>query len=253
MRRVFDSVAWCCLLHYRGVRAGRRVRVYLTGQPSVGDSTHCPVTTIIGHRPTPRHHRLRHNGTPSSVLVYPQCKQPGVVTKIGLLNTQSIGNKYALIVDCITSNDFSFFAAVETWLDSSDCPSIIACTPDGYRSIEQVRSRSAKNELTTKTNHGGVCLFYRTRYTVRRLKLSSYKSMELLAIHVTRATANLMLVVVYRPGSQIATSVSFDDFTDLVERMAVQAYKPLQSSSSATLTCIWMISLLHQRSVLRAS
>ena len=47
--------------------------------------------------------------------------------------------------------------------------------------------------------------------------------MELLAVHVTGAAVNLMLVVVYRPESQTVTSVFFDDFADLVERMAVHA------------------------------
>ena len=102
----------------------------------------------------------------------------------------------------------------------SECRRLYA---GGYRCIEQARSRSAQNALTTTTNHSGVCLFYRTRYTVRRLKLPSYKSMELLTVHVTGAAVNFMLVVVYRPGLQTATSVFFDDFADLVERMAAHS------------------------------
>ena len=95
--------------------------------------------------------------TPSSrVLVYSQCKQPAPLTKIGLLKTQSIGNKYTVVADCITSNSFNFFAAVETWHESADCPIMIACMLGGYRCIKQARSRSAKNATNTKTNHGGV-------------------------------------------------------------------------------------------------
>ena len=47
--------------------------------------------------------------------------------------------------------------------------------------------------------------------------------MKLLAVHVTGAAVNLMLIIVYRPGSHMATSGFFDDFADLVERMAIHA------------------------------
>ena len=87
--------------------------------------------------------------------------------------------------------------------------------------MEQARSRAARDALNTNTNHGGVCLFYRTRYAVRRLKLSSFESMELLAVQVQGSSVNFVLVVVYRPGSKAATSVFFDDFANLVERLAV--------------------------------
>ena len=85
----------------------------------------------------------------------------------------------------------------------------------GYRCIEQARSRWAKNALTTKTNHGGVCLFYRTRYIVRRLKFPSYKSLELLAVH--GYAVNFILARI------ACASVFVDDFADLVGRTAVHA------------------------------
>ena len=68
-----------------------------------------------------------------------------------------------------------------------------------------------------------LCLVCQHDTPIRRLKLASYKSMELLAIHVNGDEVNFMLVVVDRPGSQTATSVFFAYFADLVERMTVHA------------------------------
>ena len=43
------------------------------------------------------------------VLVSPRLEQREVATRIGLLNTQSTGNKHLLVSVCIMFNDFSFF------------------------------------------------------------------------------------------------------------------------------------------------
>ena len=77
------------------------------------------------------------------------------------------------VADCIVSKKFSFFAAVETWHDSADCPSVIACTPSGYLCIEQARSRSSKSALSMKTNHGG-CVSSTEHAT--QSAVSSYRS-----------------------------------------------------------------------------
>ena len=132
----------------------------------------------------------------------------------------SLSAHNSLVSDCITSNGFDFFAAVETWHESADCPNVIACTPGGYHCAEQARRRPARDALNTKTNYGGVCLFYRTRYTVHRLKLPCYKSMEQLAVQVQGSSVSFVLVVVYRPVSKAATSVFFDEFADFVKRLA---------------------------------
>ena len=57
-----------------------------------------------------------------------------LVTEINyvMLNTQSLGKKFTIVADCILTNNFNFFAAVETWHDSDLCPHLVACTPSGY-------------------------------------------------------------------------------------------------------------------------
>ena len=185
-RNLLNIIAYYGLLRYRGGRAGRCHWRYHDGEtPKALGTVERSITVHVSRdRPTCKHqHQQR---VPRRVLVNPRLEQRGSTTRIGLLNTQSIGNKYSLVSDCITSNRFDFFAAVETWHESADCPSVIACTPGGYHCAEQARRRPARDALNIKTNHGGVCLFYRTRYTVHRLKLPYYKSMEQLAVQSSR-------------------------------------------------------------------
>ena len=63
----------------------------------------------------------------------------GVAVTISSLNVRSLGNKHAVLSDYITSNDLHFFAAVETWHESSSCPQVIAATPSGYCCINKAR------------------------------------------------------------------------------------------------------------------
>ena len=73
------------------------------------------------------------------------------------------------------------------------------------------------------TNNGGVCLFFKAYYAVRRVQLPSYKSMKLLAVHVHGVSVNLIFIIIYRPGSLAVNSMFFDDFADIIERVAVFA------------------------------
>ena len=140
----------------------------------------CPITVRVSRdHSTHIHQQLLQ---PRRVLIYQKLEQRRITTRIGYLNCCSIVNKYSLISDCITSSGFSFFAAVQTWHESADCPSVIACTPSGYHCIEHARNSPARDALNTKTNHGEICLFNRTRYAVRRCKLQSFKSMKQMAV-----------------------------------------------------------------------
>ena len=74
-----------------------------------------------------------------------------------------------------------------------------------------------------KSNHGGVCLFYKECYAVRTSKLPMCKTMEVLGVHVHSAATNLLIIMVYRSGSVAVNTLFFDEFTDLIERVAAFA------------------------------
>ena len=64
------------------------------------------------------------------------------------------------------------------------------------------------------------CLFHRSRYVTRPLAMPCYRSVEVLAVNVQGSGANIVIVVVNRPGSEPADKLFFDEFADLMERVA---------------------------------
>jgi hypothetical protein len=141
------------------------------------------------------------------------------VTKIGLLNAQSIGNKYAAICDHIVSNHLHLCAVVETWHDSADDPEMIACTPPGYRFIERARPRANNAMQNTETNHSGICLFYASSVGARQVPLPVYKSkLEVLAVFVHGARRNALIIILYWPGCAAIGNAFFEDIDDVIER-----------------------------------
>ena len=75
--------------------------------------------------------------------------------------------------------------------------------------------------LNIKTNHGGVCLFNKANYTVRRLQMPSFKSFDKLAVNIHGGCLNLIVGVIYRPDTSEVNSTSFDAFAEFIERVAV--------------------------------
>ena len=134
--------------------------------------------------------RLQDDEPASRVLIYIE-RQVVKSTETRLLYTQSIGNKFTLLRDCITSIELTFFGAVETWHDSDSCPNLVACPASGYGCNEKERRRSAKNDLNIKSNRGSVFLFNKINYAIRLLQMPSFNSFELLAVHIEGGSLNL--------------------------------------------------------------
>jgi hypothetical protein len=97
------------------------------------------------------------------ILYSATCKYYDVDFKIA----KSIGNKHASLSNLISSSYCDFFAVTETWHESSTCPKLIACTPQGYGCVESTRPR--KKTLSVSTNH--VCLFHKSTYRVRGITI----------------------------------------------------------------------------------
>jgi hypothetical protein len=85
------------------------------------------------------------------------------------------------------------------------------------------RLRPKGQELNLSTDHGGICLFYQSKFTVKDIALPSYKTMEVLAVYIQSTMLRLVFVVVYRPGSDTVTSSFLSDFADLLERVTILA------------------------------
>src|SRR5664279_252111 len=169
--------------------------------------------------PSPRHAVRRRSAARRIHLLRPTITSVPPVTLIGSFNAHSVGKRYAAIYDRIVSGRLHLCAIVETWHDSSDDPHLIACAPPGYRYIDKARRRrDDDSEATMTTNHGGICLFYASNVGAREIPLPFYDTMEVLAVYVNGGQHNVLVVVVYRPGSAVVTGAFFNEFADILER-----------------------------------
>ena len=141
-------------------------------------------------------------------------------TRIGSFNAQSVGNKYAAIPDRIIAQKLHLCAVVETWHDSANSPQLIACAPPGYSLVEKARPREGPDAVNLRTNHGGICLFHIATLGSREVQLPTYKTLEVLAVYISGAQRNVLVVVIYRPGSQDASTEFHREFSDILERTA---------------------------------
>jgi len=118
----------------RCCRAGARAREYRARNVNINTQRSAvrrppSISWRFGNRPS----FAGHNVTPECyvkcanrerVLVRPAIVKLTNMVKFGLWNCRSIGEDGApALCDCISSNDFDFFAAVETWHDSASDPS----------------------------------------------------------------------------------------------------------------------------------
>ena len=117
-------------------------------------------------------------------------------TKIAVFNAHSVGNKFASICDRIATDELSICAIVKTWHHSADRPSVIGCTPPGYGCLEKARTRSNAQATNMLTNHGGVCLLYKTTFSARIVPLPVYNTLEVLSVYLHSAGLNLLTIVV---------------------------------------------------------
>ena len=175
---------------------------------------------IIGNRPVNNNNRLFHGYRceRSSVIERIHFCGPLDNIRLGLLNAGSISNKSACIQQWIIEKKMNMVALVETHHDDASSPQLIACAPPEFKYIE--KARPWKNALSMSTNHGGVCLMYDASLRARPLQLPIFSTFEVVAAYVHRAGFNAVVVVLYRPGSHSVMNAFFDDFNDLLERLA---------------------------------
>ena len=172
------------------------------------------MSVLVGNRPSPRQRKSQqpemHKIPPSSALIRVMLRVPQTPVTAALINAQSVGNKSASICDHVATNGPSICAIVETWHDSSDCPTLVACVPPGYGCLEKARPRTGEHANSTATNHGSMCLLYLTKYSARVVSLPSCKTLEALAVYLHGSGLNLLVVILYCQGSAKIKKDFFD-------------------------------------------
>jgi hypothetical protein len=175
-------------------------------------------------RPQPsllKTHVDRHSLPPSAVflreskLVNVNISRRTSLLNVGVLNVRSLGNSSAAVLNIIVDNSLYLFAAVGSWHDSADSPSLIASTPLGFQVFERARPCTTKKLPSMKSNHGGLCIFVRRGIQASIVDLPSFKTLELLSLFVRSGPQSFVFVALYRP--EPASAVKEDFFTDLTD------------------------------------
>jgi len=214
-------------LHRRSRRAGDHQRRRVVAAHSVTSSIRQPSTageipTVIGNRGQPNvnigqlFHGHRDARLATANTVPRRIRHND--TRLGLFNARSVADKSTAVQQWISEMKLDLAALVETWHDDATSPQLIACAPPGYKYVEAARPR--KDNMSTSTNHGGVCLLYESSLHVRLVQLPVFSTFEVVTAFVQRAGFNAVVVVVYRPGSSGVTQSFFDDLSDLLERLS---------------------------------
>ena len=132
--------------------------------------------------------------------------------RIGSWNAYSISNKSASIQERIASENLDIFCVVETSHESSFSPSLIASSPLGYKFLEKARPMPPQAPSLRGPLGGGVCVIYREHFNASAKDTGSYTTFEHLTCYFNVKDTQIILVVIYRPGSKQICNKFFSEF-----------------------------------------
>lgn len=114
----------------------------------------------------------------------------------------------------------------ETWHE--DCNDVILkrAVPAGYQCVDVACPRCDYASVPTDrpVNRGGLALICRDNLKVKMKPLTATTTFEHLCCHVTAGNDQFMLLGVYRPGSQAATTQFFDELSAAMEQVCTYRY-----------------------------
>ena len=143
---------------------------------------------------------------------------------IGSWNACSISNKSASIQEHIASENLDIFCVVETSHESSFSPSLIASTPPGYKFLEQARPLPAQSSF-----HAWTSWRWRLRHLPGTRSMPQQKTLVRirhlntsphLYLYFNFKDTQIILVVIYRPGSKQICNTFFAEFNELLASLS---------------------------------
>ena len=128
---------------------------------------------------------------------------------LGWLNVQSLRNKTVTVDKTITEQSLDVVSLTETWHTDSTDASLRLATPEGYAVVD-VRRRSGRQG-------GGVAIIYRKHLPCSILPMPSCSTMEIIAVKLTTSDGPVIIVNIYRPGSDRPTALFFEELAAVLE------------------------------------
>ena len=177
------------------------------------------IPTIVSTREKPRHNNGNGRRNPQNLRsVLPNRLYLPLVThfqsslSLCLLNTRSIRNKTAMLVDYLCDLKADLYAITETWLTEKDAAVRAELALDGYNFVDHPRVGRCG---------GGTGLIYRDTLRVQKVEAGEKESFEFSELVVSTVSHKLRLFIIYRPPysdeHRVPTSVFFREFSDYLE------------------------------------
>lgn len=134
---------------------------------------------------------------------------------IGWLNACSVRNKADVISDTITDRSLDVLALQETWHTASDDTCLRLITPTDYAVVDTAR---------TTGPGGGVAIVFRKNMKCSRVSMPECRTFESICVRLTAATGPIIIMNVYRPGSEKRPSTLFyDELSSVLEALVLYA------------------------------
>lgn len=137
--------------------------------------------------------------------------------KFGLLNAQSVGNKYTTVNGEIVDRKIDACLLTETWHSTGNDAALRRCVPPGYALYEVARKSDG-----SKQNHGGVAAIVSSNIKYRPIRPTApSSSFESMAFTLSIGPSSIAILLLYRPGSETVTNEFFKELTSYMEAMAL--------------------------------
>lgn len=128
--------------------------------------------------------------------------------KFGLLNIRSIIAKSSDVYQLLMEG-LDIFVIVESWHGSSDHISVKMSMPPGYIFVDFLRINDPC--------HGGLIIFFRDNYKFEKINLPVFVTFEALCVALTINRMKIIFLAVYRPGSDMVSSLFFEELSSMLE------------------------------------
>jgi len=122
---------------------------------------------------------------------------------IGWLNVQSLRNKTDAVEKLVRDRSLDVLALTETWHTDSDDVCLRLATPGGYAITDVARGHAG----------GGVAVIFKKSLKCSRVPVPTSSTFEAICVRLTSARDQVVVLNVYRPGSEKPSAQFFDELT----------------------------------------
>ena len=134
---------------------------------------------------------------------------------IGWLNAQSLRNKTNAVEELVRDRSLDVLALTETWHTDSDDVCLRLATPEGYAVTDVARTPGHAG--------GGVAVIFNKSLKCSRVPLPTCSTFEAICVRLTSARDQVVVLNIYRPGSEKPSAQFFDELTAVLETLVINA------------------------------